>query len=152
MRGTSNGSMTMKDTKRSGGTSAKGSPPDSEVLAKAQCRRFSAEYKLRVLEQADACREPGAIAALLRREGLYSSHLSEWRKARRAGTLKALKKGRGPKGCRRDPVARENEQLRKENVRLRRRLEQAQAILDIQKKASEILGIPLNAPPLEDDE
>ena len=151
MKGTTgNGSVKVKG--RNEGTVVDVSVPDSEVLAKAQRRRFSAEYKLGVLEQADACREPGAIAALLRREGLYSSHLTEWRKARRNGALGALKKGRGPKGGRRDPVARENEQLRKENVRLRRRLEQAQTILDIQKKASEILGIPLNAPPLEDDE
>lgn len=151
MKGTTdNGSVKVKG--RNEGTVVDVSVPDSEVLAKAQRRRFSAEYKLGVLEQADACREPGAIAALLRREGLYSSHLTEWRKARRSGALGALKQGRGPKGGRRDAVARENEQLRKENVRLRRRLEQAQTILDIQKKASEILGIPLNAPPLEDDE
>jgi transposase-like protein len=121
-------------------------------LAKAQRRQFSAEYKLKVLEEADACREPGQIAALLRREGLYSSHLTDWRKARRQGALGALKKGRGPKGQRRDPVTRENEQLRKENARLRRRLQQAQTILDIQKKASELLGIPLSAPTLDDDE
>ena len=119
---------------------------------KAKRRRFSAQYKLRVLEEADACREPGQIAALLRREGLYSSHLAEWRRARREGSLKALARPRGPKGRRHDPVAAENEQLRKQNARLRRRLEQAQMILEIQKKASEILGIPLNPPPSDDDE
>lgn len=150
MRGASNGSVEVKGPERSGGTSA--AVPDSEVLAKAQRRQFSAEYKLKVLEEADACREPGQIAALLRREGLYSSHLTDWRKARRQGALGALKKGRGPKGQRRDPVTRENEQLRKENARLRRRLQQAQTILDIQKKASELLGIPLSAPTLDDDE
>ena len=89
---------------------------------------------------------------MLRREGLYSSHLTEWRRARREGSLKALAKPRGPKGRGRDPVIVENEQLRKENARLRQRLEQAKTILDIQKKASELLGIPLNRPSNADDE
>ena len=137
---------------RSGGSSTAALRPDPEVPEKAKRRQFSAQYKLRVLEEADACREPGQIAALLRREGLYSSLLAEWRRARREGSLKALAKPRGPKGRRRDPVAAENEQLRKENDRLRRRREQAQMILDIQKKASEILGIPLNRPPNDADE
>ena len=125
--------------------------PDPEVLAKAQRRRFSAEYKLRILEEADRCKEPGAVGALLRREGLYSSHLADWRKARREGALGALKKRRGPKGKRNDPVAQENERLRKENARLVRELEQAKVILEIQKKASEILGIPLNRNAKDDD-
>ena len=137
---------------RSGGTSTESPRPDPEVPDKAKRRHFSAQYKLRVLEEADACREPGAISALLRREGLFSSHLAEWRRARREGSLKALAKARGPKGRRRDPVTAENEQLRKENARLRRHLEQAQTILEIQKKASELLGIPLNPPPSDDDE
>ena len=97
-------------------------------------------------------RRPGQIAALLRREGLYSSHLTEWRRARREGSLKALAKPRGPKGRGRDPVTIENEQLRKENAGLRQRLKQAETILDIQKKASELLGIPLNRPSNADDE
>lgn len=151
MKSTSNGRVKERVSAPSGGTVSGEVPPDPEVLAKAQRRQFSAEYKLKVLEAADACREPGQIASLLRREGLYSSHLVDWRKARREGALGALQKGRGPKGRRRDPVARENEQLRQENARLRRRLEQAQAILEIQKKASELLGIPLNRPPLDDD-
>lgn len=139
MRGTSNGSVVeVKDPKRSGGTPEEA--PDSEVLTKARRRQFSAEYKLKVLEEADACRKPGEIAALLRREGLYSSHLTDWRKARREGALGALKKGRGPTGPRRDPVTRENEQLRKENARLRRRLQQAQAILDIHKNCRARVG------------
>ncbi|MDE2887797.1 MAG: hypothetical protein OXR72_06250, partial [Gemmatimonadota bacterium] len=89
---------------------------------------------------------------LLRREGLYSSQLTQWRRARREGSLKALSRQRGPRGRRRDTVAVENEHLRKENARLRRRLEQAQTMLEIQKKASEILGIPLNPPPADDDD
>ena len=137
---------------RNGGSSALKMPVDPEVPAKAKRRRFTAEYKLRVLEEAEASREPGEVAALLRREGLYSSHLAEWRRARRQGSLKALAKPRGPQGRRRDRVAEENEQLRKENARLRRRLQQAQAILEIQKKASEILGTPLNPSPSESDE
>jgi hypothetical protein len=89
---------------------------------------------------------------LLRREGLYSSHLAEWRRSRREGSLKALAKPRGPKGRGRDPVSVENEQLRKENARLRQRLKQAETILEIQKKTSELLGIPLNRPANADDE
>ena len=143
--------VAVEGPERSGGPST-AARPDPEVPEKAQRRQFSAEYKLRVLEEADACREPGQIAALLRREGLYSSHLSEWRRARREGSLKALAKARGPKGRRRDAVVVENEQLRKENTRLRRRLEQAETILTIQKKASELLGIPLNPPASADDE
>ena len=125
--------------------------PDPEALARAKRRRFTARYKLRILEEADACRAPGEVGALLRREGLYSSQLTQWRRARREGTLKALSRPRGPKGRRRDEVAVENEQLRKEIARLRRRLEPAQTILEIEKKASEILGIPLNRPPADDD-
>jgi transposase len=135
---------------RSEGPSGRGRP-DPEVLAKGQRRQFTAEYKLKILEEADRCTAPGATSALLRREGLYSSHLSEWRKARRSGALGALKKPRGPKGKRRDPVAKENEELRRTNARLRRELAQALTILEIQKKASEILGIPLNNPASDDD-
>ncbi len=138
-------------SERSEGPSGRGRRPDPEVLAKGQRRRFSAEYKLKILEEADRLTAPGATSALLRREGLYSSHLSTWRAARRRGALGALKKRRGPKGKRRDPVAGENKKLRKENARLRRRLEQAEMILEIQKKASEILGIPLRRPESEDD-
>ena len=137
---------------RSGGASNEAVPPDPEVLEKAKRRRFSAEYKLRILEEAEACRESGEIAALLRREGLYSSHLTDWRRAQREGALGALSKQRGPKGRGRDAVARENEQLRKENDRLRRRLRQAETILEIQKKASEILGIPLSRSETGDNE
>lgn len=123
--------------------------PDPEVPEKSKRRKFTAAYKLRVLEQSDACQAPGEIAALLRREGLYSSNLTSWRRARREGALTSLAKPRGPKGRRRDP---ETEALRKENARLRQRLAQAEKILEIQKKASEILGIPLNRSETGDDE
>lgn len=140
-----------KGPERSEGPLGRGRRPDPEVLAKGQRRQFGAEYKLKILEEADRCTEPGATSALLRREGLYSSHLSEWRAARRRGALGALEKRRGPKGKRRDPVATENEKLRKDNARLRRELAQAHTILEIQKKASEILGIPLRNPESDDD-
>ena len=157
MMNTSNGSgeqvsVSVEVPERSGGPSTDTSRPDPEVLEKAKRRQFSAEYKLGIVEEANACQEPGQIAALLRREGLYSSLLAEWRRARREGSLKALAKPRGPQGRSRDPVTVENEQLRKENARLRQRLKQTETILSIQKKASELLGIPLNPPSIADDE
>ena len=97
--------LSLEVPERSGGASNESASPDPEVLERAKRRRFSAEYKLQVLEEADACREPGEIAALLRREGLY--HLTCWRQARHKGALGALGRRRGPKGRRRDPVARE---------------------------------------------
>lgn len=138
---------TPDEPERSGGSS--GVRPDPEVLAKAKRRRFSAAYKLQIVEEAEACTESGAVGALLRREGLHSSHLASWREARRAGALGALKKRRGPKG--QSKATKENEKLRKENARLRRRLKQAETILEIQKKASEILGIPLRRHEHDDD-
>ena len=145
------GPGSLEAPERSGGASSAAAPPDPEVPERAKRRRFSAQYKLRVLEETDACRAPGEVGAVLRREGLYSSQPTAWRRARREGSLRALAKPRGPQGRRRDPVARENERLRQENARLQRRLAQAQAILEIQKKASEILGIPLNRPANADD-
>jgi transposase-like protein len=112
------------------------------VSAKARRRRFTVEYKLSVLKQADACREPGEIGAVLRREGLYSSNLTAWRKQRAEGILGA--KRRGPKPTKPDPQVVE---LQRENRRLRRRLEQAQTIIEVQKKVSTLLGIPLKRPP-----
>jgi transposase-like protein len=98
-------------------------PPDPEVPEKPVRRRFGAEYKRRVLEEADACTESGQVGALLRREGLYSSHLSTWRNQREKGTLAGLQpKKRGPKSKRGDPLVGENERLRRENDRLSKRL------------------------------
>ena len=128
-------------------------PPDPEVAEKPSRRRFSAEYKRRVLEQADACTEPGQLGALLRREGLYSSHLTTWRKQREKGTLAGLQpKKRGPKSKRGHPLVGENERLRRENQRLRKQLQQAGAIIEIQKRASEILGISLDSRESDGDE
>jgi transposase-like protein len=115
------------------------------VLAKASRRRFTADYKRQILQQADACTELGQLGALLRREGLYSSHLTTWRRQRQQSALQALApKRRGPKPLR-NPLAEENRQLQRDNQRLTRRLQQAELIIEIQKKASEILGIPLKS-------
>jgi len=114
--------------------------PDSEVEPKAQSRQFSAKYKLGVLEEADACTESGQIGALLRREGLYSSHLSTWRRQRREGELEGLLPNkRGRKG--QEPQAIELAHLREENERLQARLQQAEMIIDVQKKLSQLLGL-----------
>ena len=124
-----------------------GPAPDPEVVEKATRRRFSAKYKLEILERADECR-PGEIGALLRREGLYSSHLSIWRRQREAGTLEALgprKRGRKAKG--ETAEGRRVATLERENERLRERLAQAETIIEVQKKVSTLLGITLSPPP-----
>lgn len=114
--------------------------PNPEVTPKAKRRTFSAEYKLRILDEASACRTPGERGTLLRREGLYSSHLTNWRRELREGALAGLKpKKRGPKS---DPLAVENAQLRHEIARLQARLERAETIIDVQKKLSQLLGLP----------
>ena len=128
-------------------------PPDPEVPEKAVRRRFTAEYKLHILRQAEACREKGEVGALLRREGLYSSHLTTWRRQREAGILSGLKpKQRGRKANPIHPLQAENEQLRKENNRLQKRLKKAELIIDIQKKISQMLGIPLENPEIGEDD
>ena len=123
-------------------------PPDPEVSEKAKRRRFSAEYKLAILREADRCAESGQIGALLRRERLYSSHLVDWRRQRETGVLEALARTRGRKPA--DPARVEADRLRRENQRLRGRLAQAERIIEIQGKVSELLGIPLD--PASDDE
>ena len=150
---------TMGDTERSGVERSEaprsgGSPmversvvvapevvPDPEVGARPKRRRFTAEYKLRVLRQADACKEPGETGALLRREGLYSSHLVQWRRQREEAAQAQLKtRRRGPKPKLQDPRVK---QLEREMARLERRLKRAEIIIEIQKKAAALLGIPL---------
>ena len=105
-------------------------------------RRFAAAYKLDILRQVDTCSELGGVGEVLRREGLYSSHLTDWRKERDQGALAAMAKKRGRKPVR-DHKDGEIERLRRENERLKERLERAETIISIQKKVSEILGIPL---------
>ena len=103
--------------------------PNPEVPDKAVRRRFTAEYKLRILTLADACTDPGSLGALLRQEGLYASNLNTWRQQRERGVLSALRpKKRGRKESGRDPLITENEKLRKENQRLTNRLRQAEII------------------------
>jgi len=121
--------------------------PNPEIPDKAVRRRFTAEYKLRILTLADACSDPGSLGALLRREGLYASNLNTWRKQRERGVLSALTpKKRGRKESVRNPLIKENEKLRRENERITKRLRQAEIIIDVQKKVSQILGIPLATP------
>jgi transposase len=122
-------------------------PPDPEVRERAARRRFTAEYKLRIVREADECRGPGELGALLRREGLYSSHLTTWRRQRDAGALSGLSpKKRGRPATAPSPLARRVAQLEREKAHLERRLQQAETIIEVQKKISEILGIPLKTP------
>lgn len=132
------------EAQRSGATGKTGAPAapphiDAEVPAKAKRRRFSAEYKKRILTEADAATEPGAIGALLRREGLYSSHLTTWRQERAAGIDQAFSKKRGPK-IRCNPGAEENAKLRRQNERLTEELRKAHLIIEVQKKVAALLG------------
>lgn len=124
--------------------------PDPEVRERSKRRRFTAEYKLRIVREAEACKGDGDIGALLRREGLYSSNLSAWRRQRdgivRKG-LAAVRRGRKAKQI--DPRIKE---LERENALLRRRLKRAETILEIQKKASELLGISLEGPDSEEND
>jgi transposase-like protein len=118
--------------------------PDPEVVVDAKRRTFSAEYKLRILAEADAAAaQPGAIGALQRREGLYSSHLTTWRRERQAGILKGLTPHkRGPKS-KRSPQEEEIQKLRRENQRLTEELRKAEIVIDVQKKVGALLGWPL---------
>ena len=119
--------------------------PDPEVPEKAQRRRFSIAYKLRILGEADHCSQPGEIGALLRREGLYSSQLTTWRKQRQEGTLSVLSpRKRGRKPVPENSLTGRVTELERENVHLRQKLTQFQTIIEIQKKISGLLGIPLN--------
>jgi len=121
-------------------------PPNPEVDPKSVRRRFSAKYKRSILNRADQCKHSGEVGALLRREGLFSSHLSNWRRLRDQGALAGLSsKKRGPKP---DPVAEERRKiarLEKENKRLQVKLKKAQTIIEFQKKLSEILEIPMDS-------
>lgn len=110
---------------------------DPEVRPKAKRRSFSVEYKLAILAEADGCREPGKIGALLRREGLYSSHLTAWRRQRNASEMApgAARK----RGCKANPEAEELAKLRRENERLRAQLDQAELIISAQKKLAQVL-------------
>ena len=125
--------------------------PDPEVVAKAKRRTFSTEYKIRILEQADAASAtPGGVGALLRREGLYSSHLVSWRRERQAGILDALKpRKRGPRS-ERNPMEEEVQKLRRQLGQLTEKLRKAEIIIDVQKKVAALLGNPIPDPDPEE--
>jgi len=113
-----------------------------EVVAKAQRRRFTAEYKRRIVREADACTQLGELGALLRREGLYSSHLAAWRAAQARGALSALgQRKRGPQGAALDARAKRILELEREVRRLRGRAERAEALVEVQKKLSALLQV-----------
>jgi transposase len=144
------------ETSRSGGasipvaageTGRAGSTLDPEVSTKAVRRRFTAAYKRRILQEADRCGR-GEVSALLRREGLYSMHLTIWRKQRESAEIAGLEpRKRGRKPVPPNPLARDVERLRRENARLQKRLRQAETIIDVQKKLCDLLG--LTVPPIE---
>lgn len=119
--------------------------PDPEVDSRPKRRRFTAAYKASVVEEAEGIRESGQIGALLRREGLYSSHLSKWRDQYRTGGLGALRDDKRGRKAGKHPLEDEVARLRKEIVRLTGRLGQAEAIIDIQKKVAAMLGTPLTS-------
>ena len=128
------------------GSATAAAPPDPEVAAKPKRRQFTAEYRLRILEEADGCTEPGEVGQLLRREGLYSSHLTAWRKARRNGALRGLasqKRGAKPKA--RNPLEPKVRQLEAEVARLEGELHKVYTILDVQEKVAGLLGFSLES-------
>jgi transposase len=129
---------------KAGADSLAASRPDPEVVAKAKWRTYTAEYKQRILLEAEAAAATrGAVGALLRREGLYSSLLATWRRERASGIHEALTpQRRGPKS-KRNPLEEENQKLRRQNARLTEDLRKAQIIIDVQKKVAALLGNPL---------
>jgi transposase len=120
-----------------------GQVPEVEVVAKAERRRFTVEYKRKIVREADGCKTPGAVGALLRREGLYSSHLAAWRAARDRGEWAGPAKKRGP--VPQPPDARDKKiaELERETARWRKRAERAEALVEVQKKVAALLGTPL---------
>ena len=120
-------------------------PPDPEVPEKKPRRRFTTAYKLRILKAYDSCTESGEIGALLRREGLYHSNINTWLRQRDEGVLHGLSpKKRGRKAREVNPLAKEVARLERQNKKLFEKLKQAETIIEVQKKISEILGIPQN--------
>jgi transposase len=123
-----------------------GAAPEVEVIAKAERRRFTAEYKRRIVREADRCTKPGEIGALLRREALYSSHLVTWRAARDRGELEGLSpKKRGPKVTPPDPRDKRIAEQEREIARWQKRAERAEAFVEVQKKVAALLGTPFES-------
>jgi transposase len=114
--------------------------PNPEVVVKARRRRFTAEYKHHILQEADACMQRGEVGALLRREGLYSSHLTTWRHQRQRGERQGLTPAK--RGRQADPQTAENARLLRETERLKAQLARAELIIEVQKKVSQLLGLP----------
>lgn len=122
----------------------RGHGTETEVAAKAKRRRFSAEYKQRVLREADACTKPGELGALLRREGLYSSHIAAWRAQRDRGELEGLApKARGPKPREKNPLEKRVRELELEARKWQKRAKRAEALVEVQKKVAELWGVTL---------
>ena len=148
--------VTERARRASGGTRAAGedgSRPDPEVSDKAKRRRFTAKYKLEILREADRCTKSGELGALLRREGIYSSNLSAWRRARERGELAGLRPNkRGRKAKTKDARDKQLAEQQREIRRLKHKLAQAETVIEIQKKASELLGISLNSPDDEEND
>jgi len=118
-------------------------PHDVGMTDKAQRRRFTASYKLKILQEAAACRQPGELGALLRREGLYSSHLAAWRAARHRGDLAGAPRRRGPRRAPAAPLRARVAQLERQLATAVKRADRAEAIVDVQKKVAALLGTPL---------
>ena len=140
----------LGDTLREVGNAPPDMQPDPEVVATARRRQFSGSDKRRILEAADRCTQPGDLGALLRKEGIYSSHLNTWRKQRTAAERAALEPQQ--RGRKADPALAEDRRvarLTQENDRLRRQLAQAHAIIDVQKKLCALLGLPADGMPNE---
>lgn len=134
----------LEGARRATGDASSGARPDPEVVAVARRRQFSSSDKRRILAAADACTQPGEIGALLRREGIYSSHLSTWRRQRAAAERAALEPQK--RGRKLDPAlaeARRVDTLTRENERLRRQLAQAELIIDVQKKVATLLDLSM---------
>ncbi len=140
----------LEDARRAAGNAPSGARPDPEVVATARRRQFTSADKIRILDAADHCTQPGEIGALLRKEGIYSSHLTTWRRQRAADERAALKPLK--RGCKADPAQTEDRrvlQLTQENDRLRRKLAQADAIIDVQKKLCALFGLSTDELPNE---
>ena len=138
--------LNMTTTAMSNGNTPAPTAADPEVLAKPLRRRFTEEYKRRILKEADGCKESGQVGALLRREGLYSSHLTDWRRQEQ----QASGSGRRGRQSSDGHLAAQNRELRRKTKQLERQLAQAEAIVELQKKVSSLLGITLSTP--ESDE
>ena len=135
--------MPRDEAPRAGASHARPTP-DPEVVAKPKRRKFTAQYRLRILEEAESCTQPGEVGRLLRREGLYSSHLTEWRRARREGSLQGLTPSkRGRKPAERNPLSAKVHELEAKVARLEKELHTAHTILDVQGKVAGLLGFSL---------